>query len=409
MLNLSSFDSALKELYKGQRVPNLVYKNNPALAWISKMTDFKGRNYRLPLIYGNPQGRSADFERAQNNKGSSQLEDFVLTRVNDYSLADIDGETLEVSEGDSGAFIRAVTTEIDGALQSATRSLAPAMFRSGTGSIGVAASGTGTATITLSNASNIANFEVGQVLVASLADGGTLRTGSPARAAITGVNRSLGTVTFAAALDTLITDIADGDTLYVEGDAANGGANVKISGFEAWIPASAPGSTAFFGVDRTADTTRLGGIRYDGTGETIAEALISGGSLIAREGGRPDVVFMNHVHHGELLNELGSKVQYGRLDVPKVNIGFDTIKVHTAAGIVDVVADHNCPVGVAWMLQSDTWKLYTVGNAPKIIMHDGNRMLRNTDSDSVEVRTGYRGQMGCSAPGWNGRIALATS
>lgn len=93
-LDLTSFASALKVHYTSDRVENMVYQDNPLLAMVPKYEQFGGKNLPIPIIYGNPQGRSATFSNAQGNKTSSKLKDFVLTRARDYSLASIDNETL---------------------------------------------------------------------------------------------------------------------------------------------------------------------------------------------------------------------------------------------------------------------------------------------------------------------------
>jgi hypothetical protein len=59
------------------------------------------------------------------------------------------------------------------------------------------------------------------------------------------------------------------------------------------------------------------------------------------------------------------------------------------------------------MLQMDVWKLYSLGAAPKLLNQDGNRVLRQSDEDGVEIRTGYYAQLGCRAPGFNIRLKLA--
>lgn len=41
-LDLSSMNAALKELYDGQTVENLVYADNPYMAMVKKNTDFGG-------------------------------------------------------------------------------------------------------------------------------------------------------------------------------------------------------------------------------------------------------------------------------------------------------------------------------------------------------------------------------
>jgi len=87
MQDMTSFDAALKEHYNNQMVENLVYKNNPLLAMLPKYEGFGGRNYPMPLIYGNPQNRSSTFSNAVGLSSESQVEAFTLTRVKNYLMA----------------------------------------------------------------------------------------------------------------------------------------------------------------------------------------------------------------------------------------------------------------------------------------------------------------------------------
>lgn len=398
-LDMTSFDAALKQHYTDELVENLVYEDNPFLALIPKYEEFGGRNLPIPLIYGNPQGRSATFSNAQNRGGStnSQLADFVLTRVKDYSIATIDNETLEASKGNANAFLEAATVEIDGAINSLTRSLAISLYRDGWGALGQRGS-LSTNTITLKQVEDVTNFEVGMVLKAGAdKDTSALRSGS---AEITDVDRVDGTVTVDDA--SAISSFADDDFLFVEGDRGEGSspARLKISGLAAWVPDSSPSSTAFFGVDRTADATRLGGLRSDATGKPIEEALIDAASLAAREGGKVDHCFMSYSKYAELEKALGSKVQYVDLRVT-AEIGFRGIVINGPRGPIKVIPDQNCPNDRAYMLTMRTWKLYSLGKAVRVIDSDGLQMLRQASSDGVEVRYGFYGNLGCRAPGHN--------
>lgn len=87
-MDLTSFDAALKQHYTNDMIEMMVYKDNPLLAMIPKMEDFGGRNLPIVTIWGNPQGRSRDFTRAQTRGAAttSKLNDFLLTRVKDYSI-----------------------------------------------------------------------------------------------------------------------------------------------------------------------------------------------------------------------------------------------------------------------------------------------------------------------------------
>lgn len=398
-LDLTSFASALKQHYTNDRIENMVYSDNPLLALMPKMEQFGGKNLPIPIIYGNPQNRSADFSTAVSGSTSSKLKDFVLTRVKDYSIASIDNETLEASKGNANAFMEAATTEIDGAMQSITRSLAIALYGSGSGSIGQSASSETGTSLQLSNPNDVTNFEVGMELVFSTADGGgSVKSGS---VTVNGIDRDTGELTVDAL--TAINSgagVAANDYIFQEGDY-----DEKISGLRAWVPNSAPSATPFFNVDRTADVTRLGGIRFDGSAMPIEEALISAASRAAREGAKPSHCFMNYVDFANLEKALGSKVQYVDLKV-KADIGFRGILVNGPRGPINVVPDQNCPSGRAFMLQLDVWKLYSLGKCPRILDSDGLKMLRESSADAVQVRVGYYAQVGCRAPGWNVNILL---
>jgi hypothetical protein len=399
-LDLTTFASALKVHYTSDRVENMTYQDNPLVALIPKMEDFGGKNLPIPILYGNPQGRSASFVNAQANKTNSQLKDFTLTRARDYSLASIDNETLEASKGNANAFMEAATTEIDGAIHSAARSMAIAMYGTGSGKIGQIASGQATATITLVEPEDITNFEKGQTLVVSATNGGgSVRSGT---VVVVGLDRDAGTVTASAAWSTAISGTSALDFVFVQGDY-----DAKLKGLAAWLPAVAPtAGDNFFGVDRSADASRLGGIRFDGSAMPIEEALTKAASRAAREGAKPTHCMMSYSKYADLENSLGSKVQYIDMKV-NAEISFRGIQINGPRGPIKVVPDQNCPNDRAFMLQLDVWKLYSLGKAPKILDADGLKMLRDSASDSVEIRVGYYAQMGCRGPGMNVNIKLS--
>ena len=394
---MTTFAAALKQHYTNERIENMVYKDNPFLAMVSKYEDFGGENLKLPIKFGIPQGRSATFSDAQANKTNTQLKAFLLTRQADYSLASIQNETIEASKGNANAFMEAATVEIDGAIESATRSLAIACYGDGSGAIGqVLATTSSVATFTLKQIDDVTNFEVGMQLKLNATKTGSSGTLSTA-VTVDGINRDTGVITLSASAS-----LTADHFIYQEGDY-----DAKIKGLNAWVPSSAPGSTdSFFGVNRSSDATRLGGIRFDGSSLPIEEALIGGASRVAREGGKPDVCFMNYSNFADLEKALGSKVSY--VDVKaSPEIGFRGILVHGPRGPIKVIPDQNCPKDVAFMLQMDVWKLYSLGKAPKILDSDGLKFLRDSAADSVEVRVGYYAQLGCRGPGYNVRIALA--
>lgn len=400
-LDLTKFGPGLKAYYSNQRVENMTYKDYPFYAMVPKKKDFFGKNYPLPIQIGNPQGRSVTFAKAKANQTSSVYKDFTLTRVKDYSLATVDNETAEASENDKGAFLKALTNEIDSAIRSMSISMAVKIYGDGSGVIGKIAA-ISTNTITLVNADDVVNFDVGMSIVFADTPVGTLRA-SGAKLVITKVDRSAGIISFNANIST-ITGVIVGDVLAVEGDFG-----LAMKGLAAWLPFVAPTSgDNFFGTDRSVDPVRLAGVRFDGSSLTIEEALVKGLTLCNREGGNPKVVFMNYSDWANLEMALGSKVQYmvseafGRAD-----IGFQGIQIKTNKGTANVIADPFCPKGYAYGLTMESWGLYSLKEPVRILDLDGNKLLRASDDDAVELRVGGYFQLGCDAPGHNVVIKLA--
>lgn len=413
-LNLTTFDAALKTLYTDQAVQNMVYKNNPLFALMPKYEQFLGRNLQIPLIYGNPQGRSHSFARAQvrGNLTSSNLKAFFLTRVNDYSIATIDNETLLASKGDAGAFLEAATVEINGAINSLTRSAAISQYKSGYGEIGQIKAGSSVSgtSITLEVVQDVTNFEVGMELdVFATLTGAVKAYGTSGNGLIvTGVNRGTGVITFGYAVNDAtngIPTIAAGDYIAVRGDHV-ASTLTKLAGLEAWLPSTAPTSgDSFFGVDRSADVTRLAGQRQNSVGQPIEEALIDGAALVAREGGALSHYLMGYEKYSELEKALGSKVQY--IDM-KVNpeVAFRGIMINGPKGPIKVVPDQNCPANRVFGLQMDSWRHNSLGAAVRVLDTDGLQMLRQSSQDGVEVRWGYYSNVSCNAPGFNINIQV---
>jgi hypothetical protein len=391
----TTFAPALKTLWPQKRYNSIVYSHNPFLALIPKHENFLGKNLVLALRYKDGQGRSSTFAKAQANKGATAGVDFTLTRAKDYWLGSIETEVLLASKGNEGALAQALDTESTAGMNAITRSLATALWGSGTGTIGRRLS-ISSSTVTLHTAEDITNFEVGMKLTVHATDGGDARD-TGAVITVTVVNRDAGTFDFTGTVSGHTND----DYYVVEGDL-----NAKVKGVRAWVPDSAPAATTFFGVNRTADATRLGGLRIDISSMNPEEGLVHALYRLGREGGNAGHVFMNHGDFVNVQNSLGSKVIYDQLQCG--DIGFQCIKVNGPKGPAKLLADFNVPKGRGFAMQMDTWGLYSLGKAPRILNVDGMELLREYNADANELRIAYYAQLGCEFPGFNANLALAT-
>jgi len=398
MLTVANATAILKTIYPNGVPLDMVYQDFPLFAMLPKSENFYGENLKLPTKYANNSGRSATFSSAVSSSSNTKTAAFLLTRNQDYAYATIANEVLEASKNDAGAFVEALKLEMDSAILSLSASMAQALYGSGSGSIGRIASTTNLTSpvIQLTNAADAVPFDVGVVLQLSTANGGgTVKSGT---LTVASVNRQNGQITCTQNIDTGIATAATGDFIFIAGDY-----DKKVKGLRAWVPDAAPSSSPFFGVDRTQDT-RLGGVREDYSSLPIEEALIDGAKLINSYGGAPKHTFMNYENLGDLTKALGSKVQY--VDVAVAGIGFRGIQVNTGRGIMNVFGDQNCPPDRMFMLQLDTWNLFSLGKVPRIFNGDGQAILRVSNDDALEFRALYYAQLGCKAPIYNGNFKI---
>lgn len=296
--------------------------------------------------------------------------------------------------------------EMDGGIKNLSNNMAFEQFGSGTatrGFIGTAITNPSGSIyqFTLQNPQNVVNFEVNMTIQASATDGGAvIPTGTPLvpdLGLISSVNRGTGVVQFTVAQGAPQTNWANTNAITVQGDIPPAGGSgsgplgqtgsyLAASGFTAWLPATDPGlSDAFWGVNRSTDPTRLGGLRYDASSYSIEEGVTNGLGFANREGADPDTLILPFQSYTALENALGAKVQYVDIHHDEADIAFEGIRFHSAYGYVTVFADRNAIPSTGLALTMDTWKLRSLGTAPHILTYglEGLEGLRVGNSDAL--------------------------
>lgn len=421
-LDITTAGFALKELYEGQILQNLLYPDNAMYAWLPKKGfDFEGSQYPIPVIYGNPQLISADPAQAfSGTPTSTKGKKFVITRIFKYGAARVSREVFKAAKGDLGAFVDGARMEVDGGYNAWIRRFAVELYRDGTGCIGIVPAGAvvndagGLLSIGPysggTQGNDIDNFEVGQQLVAAATVGGSIRTGSMFVVAVDRIGNTINVAATDGGAGSspagLITGLAASDFLFVKGDAANGsGSNVCVSGLDAWLPFTIAGGDSFFGVNRSADKQRLGGVHVDGTTGTLAgapleELLITGAAQCGKFGGKPRTAFSNWELWTAAEKSLGSKVTYDVVSSSdRADITFKSIRIHGGRAPIDLVPDQNAPASRIYMLDQDAVALYPLGELPEIVDDDGVVMLRSSGADAFDIRLAGYAQAGMNGPG----------
>ena len=378
----------------------------------------------VPLEYGTPQGRSHTFANAQAQQTATSLASFFVYVIEDYQLVTITNLLMEQTKTNAGAFVDAAKLQMDGGFRNITNNIAFELFGDGTGTRGITTAAStqvggvavGGVTLPLSNSQQVVNFEVGMLLVASATPGGAP---SADTVFITAVNRATGVINGTASAAVLSGNWAIGTGaayLSISGDLPAAGANntgsyEALSGLAAWIPVITPAPTdSFWGVNRSADPTRLAGLRYNAQAYTIEEGMTNALAFLNREGGKPDLAIMDFASYAALVNSLGAKVQYVQVKHDEVEVAFEGITFQSAYGRVTVLADRSCPPQTCYLLTMATWKLRSLGKVPHILTYgmEGLEGLRVGNADALEIRIGYYGNLICSAPGWNCVVQLSS-
>lgn len=420
--------AALKELYVDDKdyMKNIVYSKNPWLAMIPKNESpdgFAGKYIPVPLEYGNPQGRAHTFANAQNQQTASDVVSYFVYAIQDYQLVTITNLLMEQTKSNAGAFVDEASRTMDNGFRNISNNMAFELFSGGTASRGQISSAGITysapnLSFTLTNSQQVVQFEVGMTLQASTTDGGAALQNVPGTIdaiQITSVNRGSGLITGVVVQGSPQLSWGAGDFLQVLGDIGIGGSTtiagmLGLSGLAAWVPfVDPPSNDNFWGVNRSADPTRLAGLRYDGSAQTISEGLTSALAFGNREGASFDLIIIDFTSYATLINELGAKVQYVMLEHDEVEVAFEAIHFHSAYGKIPVVADRSCQAQTAWCLTTDTWKLRSLGKAPHILTYgmEGLEGLRVGNADALEIRIAYYGNVICCAPGYNMNVRLS--
>ncbi len=446
-LGMQEISGILKQIYDGQKLAILYYKNNPLYSMIRKKEDFYGETYPLPTIVETPTGIANVFANAQlpnqlinsgsgigGNQGPAKFVKFMLTRASVYGVHIIDRQAMLSATNNIGAFVNGQMATMDAMIQGTTNLISQQIYRSGSGSIGSIStiSVVGTGIIQLVNPTDVRYFTVGQVVIATSVDPvpGATVTQRAGFGYVVSINRSAGQLTVgnAAAANPLTPALPSGwiagDYLAINGTSPLNGPTVSaanvpvaITGLAAWIgmSQSISSSDVFFGVNRSADVWRLGGGFYDGSqnGQSVEEALYDASTSLFMEGGYPNYGFVGPNAYSALQKACAARnIFETQIEGPKDEAGnvllyFKGIVIQGAGSQFTIIADRNCPPYTCYLLTMEDWALYSLMKVPHVVDDDGVSFLRQTSADAFEFRLAGYSQIGCSAPGHSMYVKLS--
>lgn len=425
----------LKQLYSDDSwvMKDLVFNKNRFLSMVDKdetEMGLGGANFPIPVLYDVGGGGSANLGTAQTHQTAPATASFLLTTVNVYRVGSIQNQFLRASAQNIGAFMPAAKMNVKSLYMGAANDIAYQMFSDGSGVRGTYGLGSGSITngvIQLDNLGQVYQFSVNMALN-SFSISGTTATQSSGGAIgyVIAVDTGAGTITVSPTQQGSAGTPASwsssfpylgraGDTLF----SANGLASANmlcIAGLGAWIPSVAPSpSDNFFTQNRSVSPTKLAGLRFSGSSESIQDCLIDATNQLAAqssEAGDPDVIFINPVSYQTLTKNLTGQGVYQMIRAKvneEVEISFKALVLPTANGEISIIQDRNCPSQTAYILTMKTWKLRSLGKIPQFLTFPGFYDMLGfpiPGQDAVEIRVGGYLNLSCNAPGANAVVTL---
>ena len=431
-LTLTDWADSLKEMYSERESKPLSFKKNVVLGTLPKERKNGGGEHFKQTIYRQAAGgSSASFVKAAANQYGSKLSSLDITRVPMYQLVAVAARLMLAGDKTDESVI-AVSKEYDNGFTELAHKVERRLLRSKTGRIGQVKSTTTVSTdvIILTDRADAWNFQAGDKIQFATADGGgAVRTTGTSSGILTveSVDRSAGTVKCTGADNNAEASIAVLDYIYQDGDYDG-----CIAGFESWLPVDDRDTklgASFFGLTRSADPVRLGGVYYDASAADgdANDILIELESRVTEEGGEPDIVYAP-ISYFKDLTKVWMQARKGFEQVrvsasDRTSDGeplivsrlYPGIKAMVGGSMVTIVPTRHCPSNRLYMLQRDTWTIRHAGSGVPFFATE------ELGGDMLQVQTARSGQtdiqvegwlmadlnLGCEAPGKNGVAKLA--
>lgn len=404
--NSTSYSALLKEIWPQDDIQNELYDVKQSLyGLVEKDTSFYEVVRHIAVGYGYTGGASAQFSNAKANKQPTVESQFKITPVQYYSLFSIQRQLLRRAQNKKAAIVPALERQTRMAIEVWKRRQGIYLFNTNVGAIGkVLTAPGGTATLNVPSGSTQV-LTTSQIQIDSAADMRHFHknvtvdfsvdnTGSAgvhpmlSPLTVTNLDRDNGIITFNQAVATACPAFGSTDYVYYSGDY-----NQILTGLAQWIPTTAPTSTLFFGLDRTADIQLLGGWRVSCKNKSMRAAGMTTAKVLHEIGGNPTHWFLSPNDFLNLQIELESAGSLKRVTEPGAKINnrsfgqpYSGISLMGPAGEIKCFFDINVPDNYGWMVDLSQWTFATMGDAPYFDQEDGNEILREADADALEGR-----------------------
>jgi hypothetical protein len=402
--NVSNVPETLKDIWEDE-IHDFLYEDSTWFGQIPKDTSWEGEHQIITVMYGGMNGRSAVFSNAQSNKSPPKYKNMQILSRDNFALWSIDHKLVVLTRSQKGSLVRALAENTEKAMTRLKHSTCFMLWGNGGGSIGkIAGITSGNTILELVDHNDVRNFEVGDVLNASSADGTT----GAVRAltyTVSDIDEDNGKITVDGDVTTGGDDWIVGDYLFHNGDFG-----AVFHGVPAYVPSSAPGSggvpTSIHGMDRSAHLTRLGGHRFTAATANLTDEIKTALAKAWRRHCEVSDLYTCPEAFDEVEAELQTQKRY--VDESVGRVGYKGLEFTTQGGkIIKLWSDpdiRKSPNGKRQLygIKRDSWKFHTALEYPLWLTLDGKRAFdMERDANQSEGRIGGYGESYCSEPGNN--------
>lgn len=422
--SLTNFDAILKNVYRGPIVEQLNQESYAIDQFervaANDMGAFSGRKVIFPIHVARNRGRGAITDGGTlPTAGTQSYADGEVTIRYFVQGIELTDQVIKQSESNEGAFVRAMTSEIEGATTDLRKDINRQVYGSGDGTLtaisGAVTSGSKTS-LNVASTQYVAVGDTVDVIDTSAAVGSQV----VATVTVTGVTTSgtagsstqgNGSISFAS---TSIAAISSGNGAIALSGSYGTGANAKESdGFRNITSTSGslhnlnPSTySVWAGSEIDANYTTA-------STPTLEDLFIQLAQTIRKKSAKsPDVYLTTLGAQRRLSNQYTSQKRWNDASVLKVDGGYSAIMVAAGANPIPVVADVDAPTGYAFALRKDSFAWTELQKPDWLSAPDGKGSilsLKTTGSTGQRSATwqawlGWYSALACVARNQNGRI-----
>ena len=377
-LNLTTADSALKEDYQ----PAIREQLNQEIMMLNQIEsnsrDVEGRRAVLSIHTGRNNGVGARAEAGTLPTAGNQsyAEERVTLKYN-YGRIQITGPVIRAMKSDSGSFVRAIESEVNGVVTDLKRDVNRQIFNDSNGTIARCASvSSADVTLTTPTATQLRQLEVGSKVDIGALDSPTDHANG---SEITAINTSTGVITLSPAASA---GVGASDYVFRHGaKTTTDGTTYELTGLQAIVNSSG----TLFNINPTSVPDWVSTV--DGNGGTnraatdnLFESVID--EIFLDSGQAPDFIVTTPAVRRNYAAQL--KAQKRFTDTTTLKGGFSALTVDAGNVSLPLAVDRDCPSNKAFLLKTDNIMQHQSSDW-EFMDEDGSVLSRVSATDAYEA------------------------